>query len=143
MRESQTRMALSGCVVVVAAMVIGCATMSVDPTPTEEVAAALADYQAAWQDQDVDKMVAIYSEDWRNSNGVDKPWLRAHFESLVAQDVARSTLVDIGKVVVNGDRVTVMLTYDQPGPRGREPYRVTMKKEADGVWRFVYHERVH
>ncbi len=93
----------------------------------------------------MDRMVAIYSEDWRNSNGVDKPWLRAYFESLVAQDAARSTLVAIGKTVVNGDRATVVMsiTYDLPRPRGRESYRLTMKKEADGVWRFVYDEPVH
>lgn len=111
---------------------------------TEEVAAALADHQAAWQEQDVDRMVAIYSEDWRNSYGVDKPGLRAYFESLVAQDAARSAWVGMGEVVVNGDRATVMsITYDLPRPRGRESYRFSMKKEADGVWRFVYDEPVH
>ena len=45
----------------ITAAVIGCAAMSVGPTPTDEIQEALADYQAAWKAQSVDEMIAMYS----------------------------------------------------------------------------------
>ncbi len=144
MRELQIRLSLMVAVVTVAAMFIGCATTPVGPTPTEEVTAALADSQAAWQAHDLEKIIAGFSGDYSNSQGLDKSGLRGFFEGLAAQGILQSITMGIEacEIVVDGDSATATpITYD--APTGKTSYQYTLKKEADGVWRFINSEQIY
>ena len=72
------QMATELAVFMAAAMVFGCATIS-GPTPAEEAAAALADYVTAAESQNIDDMMASFSDDYRNEQGVTKAMLRQQF----------------------------------------------------------------
>lgn len=124
---------------VIMTMVIGCATMPVGPTSTEEVSAALADFKAAWKAQDVEKVMSLFSDDYSNSQGLDKSALRGFFEGLDAQGVFQSVTMSTEEceIVVDGDSATAgPVIYDPP----TTSYSYKFKKEADAVWRIVNSE---
>jgi ketosteroid isomerase-like protein len=139
MRTQQMTTVLA--VFVIMAMIIGCATMPFGPTPTEEVAGVLADYQTAWKAQDVEKVMSLVSDNYSNSQGLDKPALRGFFEGLAAQGVLQSVTMSTEecKIVVDGDIATAgPVIYDPP----TISYSYKFKKEADGVWRIVNAEAI-
>lgn len=120
----------------------GCATSPVGPSPADEVAGMLADYQAACEAGDVEAMLAAFSDSWSNAQGMDKRSLRSYFEGLSNQGLLQDTTVEIGEVVIDGGNATVTpLSYD--GPTGKLSFTSTLKKEADGMWRFVGGEPIN
>ncbi len=129
--------------IVVTSMVTGCATVGVGPTPAEEAAAALSDFQAAIAAQDLEKIMASYSGDF-NTQGMDKPGVRGLYEALSAQGLLQGITVGLEdcEIVVDGDTATATPMIIN-APTGKVAYRCFLKKEADGVWRFVSNERVN
>ena len=138
MRKSQIGMPLMAAVVAVAAMVIGCATTGVGPTPADEIIAMLADYQAAWEAQDVDRMVMAFSDNYSDSAGLNKEAVRSTYERLAAQGILQSIAVWLEEceIVVDGDSAiaTPLVTNT---PTGKFVYRTKLRREVDGVWRFI------
>ena len=123
---------------------IGCATMR-GITPDKEVTIALADFQAALQAQDLEKIMEFYSNDFIDSQGANKDMVRSSMEGMASQDMLQSTtLVELeeGAITVNGDKTTITpLVIDSP--MGKMIFHCTLKKEADGVWRLVSSEQIN
>lgn len=66
------------CVVLMGSLVLvaGCLTTGKGPSDEESVAAMLAEWQAAFEAQDLDRMMVVYSEDYLGSRGEGKEQLR-------------------------------------------------------------------
>ena len=126
------------------AAVCGCATMAPSgPTPEEEVGAALDAYHNAEKAEDVDGMVAAFSEDFTNSMGATKSMLRAFFEGAVSMGLLPELVIDMENCEVNVEGNTATagpVTYKTSS--STETYSYKLKKEEDGVWRIINSEPV-
>jgi len=147
MRAAQTAMVFA--VSMIIATVFGCAAMTPSgPTPEEEAKAALMVYQAAWEAQDMDKIMSVFSDDYSNSSGMDKAAARTFLEGLAAQGVLQTVKVNLEEceITANGDSVTATpVIYDSRTGKttGKTTYRYTLKKEIDGLWRIVIDEQIY
>ena len=113
------------------------------PDPSEEVAAALAEYHAAMKAQDVGKIMAAVSEDFSSST-TNKSGLRTFFEGAIAQGLFTDMAVnteECGNAVTGDSATATPVTYGPPG--NSSSYAYTMRREADGVWRIVNSEPVY
>jgi len=91
-----------------------------DPAPEGEVRAALVALQAAWENRDVDKMVAAYSDSYSTPQISGKSVLRAYFGGLVAQGGLQSLTVGLEEceIAVDGYSATAgPVHYDSPTGR--------------------------
>jgi len=96
----------------------------------------LSDLQAAWEAEDVDGIMAVYSDDYSGEGG--RSGLRAFYSDLAAKGLLQRTALGIEEceIVVDGDRATAgPVTYTSPDNRHVSSY--TMKREGGGVWRIV------
>jgi len=112
--------------------------MAKQQDPTEEVTAVLAGFRKAFKEQDVDKIMAAYSDDYSNPEGTDKSGLRGFFEGLAEQGALQNTTVGMEEceTVVQEDSATAgLVTYSSPNSETRYQYK--LKREADGAWRVV------
>ncbi len=145
MRAAQTAMVFA--VSVITATVFGCAAMTPNgPTPEEEARAALMVYQDAWEAQDMDKIMSVFSDDYSNPSGMDKAAVRTFLEGLSAQGVLQTVKVNLEECefTANGDSVTATpVIFDSPTATGKTTYRYTLKKEIDGSWRIVIDEQIY
>jgi len=119
------------------------ASVAKQQDPTEEVTAVMADLQPAWQEQDVGKIMAAYSDDYSAAPG-SKSDLRAFFDGLGAQGALQNTTVGMEECEfsVDGDSATAgPVVYESP--TSRTLYQYKLKKEVDGVWRIVNSEQVY
>lgn len=137
MRIPRMAMALA-----VSAMVWGCATMGgpSGPTPVEAATAALAEYHAGVQAQDIDRIMATISDDFSNSQG-GKQGMRSFMEGVAAQGLFEGMVINVEEceVVVEGDNATAKpVVYGTA--MGEMSYMYKMKKEVDGVWRIINSE---
>ena len=131
-------------IAIILVMATGCATIS-GPAPHEQVAAAIADFQAALKAQDMEKIMGFYSNNFTDSQGANKAAARGMFENLqsqgILQDIAIAGL-DKSEITVEGDSATVTpLIVNLPS--GQITYRCTLKKEADGVWRLTGADQIY
>ncbi len=146
MRAAQIAMVFA--VSVIIATVFGCAAMTPSgPTPEEEARSALMAYQAAWEAQDMDKIMSAFSDDdYSNPSGMDKAAVRTFLEGLAAQGVLQTVKVNLEEceIIADGDSVTATpVIYDSPTATGKTTYRYTLKKESDGIWRIVIDEQIY
>jgi len=102
--------------------------------------AVFAALQAAFTAQDVDKIMVVYSDDWRNAWGWRKPDLRSYFESLAAQDALQNTTIHIEECEFSVDGDTAMAGPVAYRPGGRHRYK--LKRKADSAWRIVADQEV-
>jgi ketosteroid isomerase-like protein len=142
---SVSRMTIALAVFAMATMVGGCATTGgpSGPTPVESATAVLAEFHEAAKAQDVEKMMAVISEDFSNSQG-DKQSMRSFMEGAAAQGIFEGMVINVDKceVVFEGDSATAKpVGYETM--MGNLSYTYTMKKEADGVWRIVSSEQIY
>ena len=140
MRAKQAIAMMTTAIILV--MVIGCATMG-RMTPREEIVAAITDLQASIMAQDMDKILGIYSDDFSDSQGVTKAMVRSTFEGMASQGTLQNiTIEGLEKSEITVDDNSATITPLIVGtPQGKISYNCTMKKEADGVWRFVSAEQ--
>ncbi len=134
-----SRATIVSAVCAVAAMVMGCATMDPGPTPAEEVLAALNTYHEAEKAENVDGMLAAFSEDFP-----EKYTLPGLFESLAASGILQTFVADMTKceIAVEGDSATAgPVTHTTS--TSAATYMFTLKKEADGVWRFANVQQIY
>jgi len=112
--------------------------------PMREVTAVLAGFQTAWEAQDVDKVMAAYSDEYSDSSGADKSSVRAFYSGLVAQGKLQETAMDLKRcgIAVDGDSATAApVIYSSAAAKTWSRY--TLEKEADGVWRIVNSEQTY
>jgi len=111
---------------------------------TNEVVKALAAYHQAEKKQDVEKMIAAYSESYSNSDGADRSAVRRYFEDAVAQGVYSALSVDMKKcdITMDGNIATATpVIYESP--TGKTSYSYRLRKESDGVWRIINSEQIY
>ena len=113
------------------------------PTPANEVSAALLAAFQKMQAQDVDGMVAAYSDEYSDSQGGYKAVLPNAFAGMVAMGVFTGWTFDMDacEVAVDGDIATAAPVHFT-SPIGDSSYAYRLKREADGVWRIVNSEQI-
>ncbi len=125
----------------VTAIVIGCATAPVGPTPAETVTGAQTDLHTAIEAGDVEKIMTLTSDSYSGTQAFSKDMLRNSVEVMIAQGAFETMAITMEdcKIVVEGDSATagpVVFT----SPMAIQSFEFKWKKEADGMWRVVNHE---
>ena len=123
-------------VVLFAVIICGCASLGKGPSDEDLIAGTLADWKAAVEAQDIDKMMAVYSEDFEGEGGAGKPEAREFIEGAKEQgylDDAEVYLED-AETVIEADTATVA-PIGLEGAFGSVDLELYLTKEADGVWR--------
>jgi beta-fructofuranosidase len=103
-----------------------------------EVMAVMDDYRTAMLTGDVAALVDLYSDDWRDHHGSTKEDLKKGYESTTEKGPHKGLEVHLDdiEVAIDGDVATVS-PVTLSAPEGSITYTHKLKKEADGVWRFV------
>jgi len=122
----------------VVTLIFGCACTPEGAGVEAEVMATMDEYRRAFLAADVEALLALYSEDWRDHHGSTKEYLKAGYEEMREKASHKGLEVDLSKieVVVDGDTATVT-PVTLSSPEGSITYTHTLKKEADGVWRLI------
>jgi len=96
------------------------------------------DYRTAWLAGDVDALLALYSEDWRDHHGSTKEELIIDYEGMREKGGHKGLEVNLSEIeaVVDGDMATVT-PVTLSSPEGSINYTHKLKREADGVWRLI------
>jgi len=124
-----------GVVVLAAALISGC---QMGATDEEQLTAALGQWKAAVEAQDLDKMMEPYSDDYEGESGEGKEGVRQFLSGLIDEGALEDIDMDISEAEINieGDKATVgPIVYS--GDWGEVEMMRILKKEADGVWRVV------
>jgi len=123
----------------ITAVFIGCATTG-GPTPIEEATATMAAFHEAMEALDVEGMLAPFSDDYMDSLGSPKTMLRNLFEGIAMQGMA----INVAKcdVVAEEDGASATVVY-HPAAGPPMSHRMTLQREADGVWRIVRSEQLY
>jgi len=121
--------------VLAAALISGCQTGATDE---EQLTAALGQWKAAIEVQDLDKMMEPYSDDYEGESGEGKEGVRQFLSGMMDEGALDDIEVNISDAEINieGDKATVGPIY-YSGSWGEVGMIRTLKKEADGVWRVV------
>jgi ketosteroid isomerase-like protein len=141
--EGETLMKTSGIVTLTAAIALtttlcGCASLfGGGPSDKELVEATLAEWKAGLEAQDIDKLMAQYSEDFEGQRG-GKPELRGFLEGAIDQGYVEGAEVDLdeAETAIEGDMAWVTGVYVET-ETGGATIDFELKKEADGVWRII------
>jgi ketosteroid isomerase-like protein len=122
----------------VVALIFGCACTPKAVGDEAGVMATMDEYRRAFLTADVEALLALYSEDWRDHHGSTKEYLKAGYEEMREKASHKGLEVDLSKieVLVDGDTATVT-PVTLSSPEGSITYTHTLKKEADGVWRLI------
>ena len=137
-----TRIAVFGVAVLVTALVCGCAGQGKGPTDEELIAGMLADWNAAFAAQDLDQIMAAYSEDFESEQSADKEGVRGFLERAIDEGYldGAEIILDGAETIIDGESATVS-PVDLDGDFGSVSLELVLKKEADGAWRIVASER--
>jgi ketosteroid isomerase-like protein len=103
-----------------------------------QLAAALGQWKAATEAQDIDKMMEPYSDDYEGESGEGKEGVREFLSGMKDEGALEDIEVDISEaeIEIEGDNATVgPIIYS--GNWGEIEMMRTLKKESDGVWRVV------
>ncbi len=116
-------------------LVAGCQMGASDE---EQLTAALGQWKAALEAQDLDKMVEPYSDNYEGEQGEGKEGVREFLEGLMDQGYLEEIEMDISEaeIKIEGDKATVGPIRYSSDDFDIEMMRI-LKKEADGVWRVV------
>lgn len=138
-----SRGVMTGCCVVALVVAAGCATTSVKgPSDQEQVAGVVAAWKAAFEANDLDAIMAFYSEDYSSSQGGNKAGLRDFLDTAIKRDYLKDAKVDItaAEVKVEGAMAQVA-PVRLSGLRGGMNLKLDLKKEAHG-WLIVSSDTV-
>ncbi len=103
-----------------------------------QLTAALGQWKAATEAQDIDKIMEPYSEDYEGGRGEGKEGVREFLSGMIEEGAMEDLDMDISEaeITINGDEATVgPIIY--AGDWGEIEMKRTLKKESDGVWRVV------
>ncbi len=107
-----------------------------------QLTAALGQWKAATEAQDIDKIMEPYSEDYEGGRGEGKEGVRQFLSGMIEEGAMEDIDMDISEAEINieGDKATVgPIIY--AGNWGEIEMKRILKKESDGVWRVVSAER--
>ncbi len=107
-----------------------------------QLTAALGQWKAATEAQDIDKMMEPYSEDYEGSRGEGKEGVREFLSGMIDEGALEDIDMDISEaeIEIDGDEATVgPIIY--AGNWGEVEIIRTLKNESDGVWRVVGSEQ--
>ena len=125
-----------------ALLTTGCATTTGGASDEEQIAQLLAGWKAAVDALDVDAMLAVYSDSYENSQGMDKEALRGMISGAIDQGMMDNmdVIVEGAVTTVTGGSATVSgIVYEFSG--GSMEVDFELNKE-DGIWRIVGEQRV-
>ena len=108
-------------------------SMAKQQDSTEEVTAVLAGFRKAFKEQDVDKIMAAYSDDYSDPKGTDKSGLRGFLEGLAEQGALQNTTVGIEEceIVVQEDSATAgPVTHSSPNSETQHQYKLKREKRT-------------
>jgi hypothetical protein len=132
------RMATVLAAAMVVALVCGCATIGKGPSDEELITQTLDGYASGLVEQDIDKMMAAYSDDFETEDGLGKEDLREFMSGAIDQgylDDVEADAEDCEIKIEDGKATAGPVVYSSA--MGSITVEYTMKKEADGVWRIV------
>jgi hypothetical protein len=124
-------------VVALLALTGGCAMFATGPSDEEMIAATMDTMFAATAAQDLDKMMALYSEDYMGENGEGKAEVRDFLAEAIDMGYMEELKVtsEEMKITVEGDTATAgPVGYDIMGNELSIAYNL---KKEDGTWRIV------
>ena len=134
----RSRLATVLAATMVVALVCGCATMGKGLSDEELIEQTLTAYNAAMVAEDIDKMMAAYSEDFEGENGEGKEDISELLGGAVDQGYLEDLEVDVEdcEIKIEGGKAAVgPVVYSSA--MGSITIEYTMKKDADGVWRII------
>ena len=120
----------------------GCTSIG-GPSANDDVLAALSAFHAAEVSGDMDVIMDTYSDDFADPMGTRKDGVEGFFQMAIGSGALRSLEVDMqdSQLSVDGDMAVIGPVRYTSG-FGPSSYRYTLKKESDGVWRFVNSEMI-
>lgn len=133
----KSRPAMVALSAVLAALVVSCASTSGGgPSPLGAINQSLAVMKAGFENQDPDKVLTAYSEDYEGANGEDKEEAGDALRGLNDQGYwdGMEVTVEGVDIELDGDSATVG-PIEFSGSWGVAEYIYTFKKDADGAWR--------
>ena len=134
MYSSKLGMVMTASVLVT--MVCGCAMLG-GPSDEDLISGTIDEMTTAMQAQDVDQIMAVYSEDFEGEQG-GKEELRQMMEYIIDEGYLDSIEIDTENAVAALDGAAA--TYgpvDLSGEFGSMTFEYVLRKEADGVWRIM------
>ncbi len=125
-------------VTMLVALFCGCVGLGKGPTDEELIAGVLADWKAALEAQDLDKLMVAYSEDFEGERGAGKAEVREFLSRAIDEGYLEGVEADLedAETVVEGETASVgpvTLSSDM----GSMSLDVTMQKEEVDRWRIV------
>ena len=126
--------------VVAMVMLCGCLMMGRGPSDEDLIARTVEDYKAAMIANDLDKIMATFSENYQGSNAPDKESLRDSMEQIIGGGILDDLEVDLENLetTIEGDEATVY-GIELSTAMGEITMDLTLKKE-DGKWLIVQSE---
>ena len=120
-------------------LVFGCQQSQITGSKTidesKNIEKVLAQWHQAFEKQDIDGIMAVYSEDYTGQQGEGKAQIRNFIQELIYNGTLASSKMDIEdvEIEIDGDVATVApITYS--GDWGQMSIRNTFKKEGS-TWR--------
>jgi len=125
-------------VAVMMSLFCGCETLGKGATDEERIAETLCQWKATTEAQDIEGMMATYSEDFSAENIAGKAVLREAMAQALEEGHFEDAAVDLedAETVVEGQNATVA-PIGMTGVFGAAEIGLDMKQDADGVWRIV------
>ena len=123
-------------------LVCGCQTLGVGPSDEQLINTAMAEWKAAMAAKDLDKLMALFSEDYVSSRGSGKVAMRERMAGAIERGFLDDVEIKIedAQITLEGNKATfgpVEITSD----RGTFVLEYTLQKE-DGVWLIVGSKRL-
>jgi len=137
MKKAKRGLALvTSCLVLM--LVAACATSRPKLTDKELIDALTQEYLAALQAQDIDKMMAAYSDDFEGENGESKDDIREFLSGAKDQGYLEDieANMDPCEIKIEGGKATVG-PVEYSSALGSLTFEFTMKKDPDGMWRIA------
>ncbi|HUW62121.1 MAG TPA: hypothetical protein VMZ06_14055 [Candidatus Bathyarchaeia archaeon] len=121
-------------------LVAGCATMGGDKDQ-KAIEKTLADWKAALEKQDIDAMMAFYSESFTTDRGNTKDELKGFFEGAKEQGYLDGATADLTAAEIKIEEGTANVApITLSSDAGSLEASLVLKKEPDKVWRIVSSE---
>ena len=119
----------------------GCAMFAGDGNDEECLRQLLATWEAALKAEDIDAVMAVYSEDYRGEGDSDKAFAREFLTSVKAQGALATVEIDTTKAeIVVDDRTAKVGPIEISTREGPRIFYLTLQKEDDGAWRITSSE---
>lgn len=135
---------IAGIVVVslVMGLMCGCATMGGGKSDEEQIMGVVESLKTAMNGQDIEGIMAVYSEDYRGRRDSGKERMREWLSRAIENDRLKEIEINLEEAVVtiDGDTATAG-PISMTSQRGTREFSYNMKKEADGVWRIIGRQR--